>query len=204
MIENTQPTIENNQPTLGHRRPPVEIRKKKRLPKTLVIILVTLALAMAGAGVAGPAVAEHLDDLPGISETSTVVTTVEQALGVAGGSVTDIKNGRVIVSDDGTAFLAPVQASIGDQFNINLALINKSDQPLDLELDISVPKGLSVDVQGNDSATGVVQSNINTWIFTLAANEDNQTPDLTITVAIDDLTQPGNYVLDCVIEPVKF
>jgi len=61
-----------------------------------------------------------------------------------------------------------------------------------------------VDVQGNDGVTGVVRSDINSWIFTLAANEDNQTIDLIITVAIDDLTQPGNYVLDCVIEPVEF
>jgi len=192
--------IENSQPT-------VEIQKKRRLSKKFFIIMISLALAAVGAGVAAPAIAEKTDILKGISEegiTSTVVTTEEQALGVAGGSVTETQAGRVIVSDDGTAFKAPVQACTGDQFNINLALINKSDQPFDLELDISAPKGLSVDVQGNDGATGMVQSDINSWIFTLAADEDNEIPDLAIAVAIDDLTQPGNYILDCVIEPVKF
>jgi len=183
---------------------PAETRKKHRFPKKFFIIMIALALAAVGAGAAGPAIVEETDILSEEGITSTVATTVEQALGVAGGSVTEIKNGRVIVSDDGTAFKAPVQACIGDQFNVNLALINKSDQPFDLELDISAPKGLSVDVQGNDGVTGVVRSDINSWIFTLAANEDNQTTDLIVTVAIDDLTQPGNYVLDCVIEPVEF
>lgn len=206
MIENTQPTIENNQPTLEHRQPPVEIPKKRRLSKKFFITLMVV-LGVACATVANPAMANRAHTFTGTfreENASSVVATVEQALGVAGGSVTKIKNGRVIVSDDGTAFKAPVQACIGDQFKVNLALINNSDQPLDLELDISTPKGLSVDIQGNDGATGVVRSNINTWTFTLATNEDNQTPDLAITIAIDDLTQPGNYVLDCVIEPVRF
>ncbi len=194
-------------PTLGNDKPTTEIPRKHRLPKKFFIIMITLALAAVGIGAAGPAVAEHLDDLSGISEdgiTSTVVTTVEQALGVAGGSVTEIKNGRVIVNDDGTAFKAPVGASIGDQFKVNLALANNSNQPFDLELDIDTPEGFSVDVKGNDGVTDVVRTDINTFVFTLAASEDNENPDLAITVAIDDLTQPGNYTLDCTIEPVRF
>jgi len=166
-----------------------------------------VVLAMACATIASPAIADRVNtfsDMPRGDRTSSVVTTVEQALGVAGGSVTEIQNGRVIVNDDGTAFLAPVQACTGGQYTVNLALVNRSDSPLELQLDISTPEGFSVDVQGNDGATGVVRSNINTWAFTLAANEDNQTPDLAITVAVDDLTQPGNYVLDCAIEPLRF
>ena len=200
MIERTLPTLGNNEPT-------TEIPRKRRLPKSLVIILITLILSMAGIGVGAPALADHTDVLPGIpleDTASNIITTVEQALGIAGGSVTEIKNGRVIVNDDGTAFKAPVEACIGDQFNVNLALVNRSDRPLELQLDISAPEGFSVDVQGNDGTTGVVRTDINTFAFTLAANEDNENPDLAITVAIDDLTQPGNYVLDCAIEPVRF
>ena len=192
--------IENNQQ-------PVEIRRKLRLPKKFFIIMITLALASVGAGAAAPALAEKSDILKEISEegiTSTISATVEQALGVIGGSVTEASAGRVIVNDDFTAFKAPVEACIGDQFNVNLALVNRSEQPLELELKIDTPGGLTVDVQGNDGASGVVRTDVNSFAFTLAANEENETPDLAITIAIDDLAQPGNYVLDCVIEPVEF
>ena len=193
-------------PTLGNNKPTTEIPRKRRLPKKFFIIMITLALAAVGIGAAGPAVADRAHTFSGVSgegNASNIITTVEQALGIAGGSVTE-KNGRVIVNDDGTAFKAPVEASIGDQFKVNLALVNNSNQPFDLELDIDTPEGFSVDVQGNDGVTDVVRTDINTFVFTLAASEDNETPDLAITVAIDDLTQPGNYVLDFVIEPVKF
>ncbi len=208
MIESSRTPSEDTPPTTEEEiQPIIEPPQRKRLPRRFFIIMACLAIAAVGAGVAGPAVADNIDylvDTNGEGVAANVAATVEQALGVMGGSVTEADAGRVIVSDDGTAFKAPVQANIGDQFNVNLALVNKSDQPLDLEIAISTPSGLTATIQGNDGVSGVVQSDINSWMFTLAANEGNQTPDLAITIAVDDLTQPGNYVLDCVIEPVTF
>ena len=208
MIDNSRTPSEDTPPTAGEDiQPTIEPPQRKRLPRRFFIIMACLALAAVGAGVAGPAVADNIGqlvDTDGEGVAANVAATVEQALRVMGGSVTEADAGRVIVSDDGTAFKAPVQANIGDKFNVNLALVNKSDQPLDLQIDISTPSGLTATIQGNDGASGVVQSDINSWVFTLAANEGNQTPDLAITIAVDDLVQPGSYVLDCVIEPVTF
>jgi len=206
-IDSSRTPSEDTPPTTEEIQPAIETPQRKRLPRRFFIIMACLALAAVGAGAAGPAVADNvgqLMDSDGEGTAANVATTVEQALGVMGGSVTEADAGRVIVSDDGTAFKAPVQANIGDKFNINLALVNKSDQPLDLQIDIDTPGGLTATIQGNDGASGVVQSDINSWVFTLAANEGNETTDLAITIAVDDLIQPGNYVLDCVIEPVTF
>ena len=182
-------------------------KKKRRLSKPLIITLMAALAVMACATVMSPAVADRAHTFSGVSgeeNVSSIVTTVEQALGVVGGSVTEASVGRVIVSDDYTAFLAPVEACTGDQYTVRLALVNKSDQPLELELDISTPKGLSVDVQGRDGVTNVVRTDINSFAFTLAASEENETSDLAITVAVDDLIQPGNYTLNCSIEPLRF
>ena len=183
------------------------VKKKRRLSKPLIITLMAALAVMACATVMSPAVADRAYTFSGVSgeeNASSVVTTLEQALGITGGSVSEAHAGRVIVSKDSAVFKAPVQACIGDQFKVNLALVNRSELPLELELDINTPEGFSVDVQGNDGVSGVVRIDINTFVFTLAANEDNETPDLNITIAVGDLTHPGNYVLDCAIEPVRF
>jgi len=204
MLDNNRTPAEGVPPTTEEEiQPTIGAPQRKRLPRRFFIIMACLAAAAVGAGATGPVVADNIGQLVD-TDGEGIAATVEQALGVMGGSVTEADAGRVVVSDDGTAFKAPVQANIGDKFNVNLALVNKSDQPLDLQIDISTPSGLTAAIQGNDGASGVVQSDTNSWVFTLAANEDNQTPDLAITIAVDDLIQPGNYVLDCVIEPITF
>ncbi len=92
----------------------------------------------------------------------------------------------------------------GSQSTVHLVLVNRSDQPVDLSLNLDIPEGLSADVVGSDGVSGVVRTDINTWAFTLAAGEDDQHTDLSITLAVDDLIQPGSYALNCAIEPLKF
>jgi len=131
-------------------------------------------------------------------------TAVDQTLAVVGGSITGASAGRVIINDNGTAFTAPAEVGTGGQFTVNLPLGNRSDQPLEAQITISNTEGFSLDVKGRDGATGMVRIDTNTWAFKLAANENDQEADLAITVAVSDMTQPGNYLLECLIEPLKF
>jgi len=181
--------------------------KKRHTLRTSLIVLAAIVLTMAGAGAANGTAADVIEMVSGTSaegSSGQVNVTADQALGVTGGSVTEANTGRVIINDDGTAFKAPVEVSTGDQFTVNLALVNKSNNPLELQITISSPKGFSLDVESEDGATGAVRIDANTWAFRLDANENDQETDLAITVAVSDMTQPGYYVLDCVIEPLEF
>ena len=55
-------------------------------------------------------------------------------MGVVGGSV--------VTADDGTAFKAPAQVNTGDRFTINLALANRSENPLEAQIPTSGPSDL--------------------------------------------------------------
>jgi len=181
--------------------------KKRHTLRISLIALAAIGLTMAGAGAANGTAADVIEMVSGTSaegSSGQVNVTAEQALGVTGGSVTGANAGRVIVNDEGTAFKAPVEVSTGDQFTANLALVNKSNNPLELQITISSPKGFSLDVESEDGATVAVRIDANTWAFRLDANENDQEADLAITIAVSDMTQPGSYVLDCVIEPLEF
>jgi len=181
--------------------------KKRHTLRTCLIVLAAIVLTMVGAGAANGTAADVIEMVSGTSaegSSGQVNVTADQALGVTGGSVTEANTGRVIINDDGTAFKAPVEVSTGDQFTVNLALVNKSNNPLELQITISSPKGFSLDVESEDGATGAVRIDANTWAFRLDANENDQETDLAITVAVSTITQPGYYVLDCVIEPLEF
>ena len=181
--------------------------KKRHTLRLSLIALAAIVLTMAGAGAANGTAADVIEMVSGTSaegSSGQVNVTADQALGVTGGSVTEANTGRVIINDDGTAFKAPVEVSTGDQFTVNLALVNKSNNPLELQITISSPKGFSLDVESEDGATGAVRIDANTWAFRLDANENDQETDLAITVAVSTITQPGYYVLDCVIEPLEF
>ncbi len=157
---------------------------------------------MVGAGLAQEAIAGDVEIVPGA--TGEVRITASQALTVIGGSVTGADASRIIVSDDATNFMVPAEVYTGDQFTINLALGNKSESPMEAQVTISGPEGISVDVQGKDGVQGVVQTGLKSWVFRLDANESDDEPDLEITLAVSDLAQPGFYSLQCIIEPLAF
>ncbi len=147
---------------------------KKHSGRKFFIILATLLLVMASAGIAGQALAGDVQVVPVASTaggSGQVNVAADQALGVAGGSVTGANAGRVIVNDDGTAFKAPAQVCTGDRFTVDLALLNKSHKPLELQITISSPDGFSLEVSGKDGTAGVVRIDTNTWAFRLDANE---------------------------------
>ena len=181
--------------------------KKRHTLRISLIALAAIVLTMAGAGAANGTAADVIEKISGTSaegSSGQVNVTADQALGVTGGSVTGANAGRVIVNDEGTTFKAPVEVSTGDKFTVNLALVNKSNNPLEFQITISSPKDFSLDVESEDGATGAVRIDANTWAFRLGANEDDEETDLAITVAVSAITQPGYYVLDCVIEPLEF
>ena len=79
--------------------------RKRRLGGNSLIILANIVLVIMCAGLAGQAVVGNVKVVPGAA--GRVQVTSSQALTVIGGSVAEADAGRVIVNDDGTAFIAP-------------------------------------------------------------------------------------------------
>ena len=179
-------------------------RKRSHRGRNFLIILATLLLVMASAGIAGQAVAGDVENVPVAPQAGSAEINVKtkQALSVVGGSVTGA-NGYIFVNDDNTAFKAPAEVYTGDRFNINLAIGNSSQNPLDCQITVSSTEGFTLDVRGSNGASNVVRLGTDTWAFRLDANESDDVPDLTITVAVSTAT-PGNYNLGCVIEALTF
>ena len=178
----------------------------KRHPgRNLIIALVTTFLVMAGVGAAVQAAGGDVKVVPGVpgDGKAEVKVASSQALAVVAGSVAGAK-GRVFTNEDGTAFKAPAEVCTGDRYTINLALANRSNSPIDAQITVSSPEEFTVDVRGKNAAKGLVRTGPNTWAFGLDANESDEMPDLAIRVAVSDVAQPGNYGLQCVIEPLMF
>jgi hypothetical protein len=176
--------------------PPIITRiTKNRLNRKVYIILAAMALIMAGASVAGQTMASN--------PIGEMDITAGQAVTVISGSVTGVDGGRVIIDDDGFTFKAPAQVYTGDRFSINLALGNRSNCPLELEIRIEAPPGFSLDVRARDGASGAVRMGRDNWVVTLGAGEADEIEDLAITISVSDTIQPGFYNLGCVIEPLR-
>ena len=168
---------------------------KNHFNRKYALILLSLFLVMAGAGVASDAIAGDT--------TGELDITASQALTVIGGSVTGAEGGRVIVDEDGFAFKAPSQVYTGDRFSIELALGNRSNKPLELQTTIEAPPGFRVDVKTSDGASGAIRTGTDTWLLTICAGEADMEPDLSINISVSGAIQPGFYSLGCVIEPLR-
>jgi hypothetical protein len=169
---------------------------KRHLRRRVWVVLAAIVLTIASAGAAGQAMA---------GDTSgDIAINAGQALGVAGGTVSGASAGRVIVGDDGISFQAPVEVFTGDRFTVNLALVNRSQQPLDLQATMTAPSGFTLDIAAADGATGAVRLGPNSWAFTIDPAESDYEPDLAVTIAVSDVITPGFYNLECVIEPLTF
>lgn len=169
--------------------------KKIRFNRKFYSILVAIMLIMAGTGVAGQAMAGNaIGDMD---------ITASQALTVISGSVTGVDSGCVIVDDDGFSFKAPAQVYTGDRFSINLALGNRSNSPLELEIRIEATPGFSIDIRARDGASGAIRMGMDTWVVTIGAGEADEIEDLAVTISVSDTIQPGFYNLGCVIEPLR-
>lgn len=181
-----------------------ERRPRRHFSRRTFFVIAALAIIMVSAGVAGAATAGEMEVIP--DATGEVQVTTGQALAVVGGSITGAESGYVFVNDDQTAFKAPAQVYTGDRFTINLALDNKSQSPMDTQIAISAPEGMSLDVKGKDDVRDVVKVGADIWAFRLEAseNEADDEPDLIITIAIGCSVIPGSYGLKCVIEPLTF
>ncbi len=169
---------------------------KRHLRRRVFVILGAIVLMVASAGAAGQVMAGDT--------TGDIDINAGQALGVAGGTVSGASAGRVIVGDDGISFKAPVEVFTGDRFTVNLALVNQSQQPLDLQARMTAPSGFTLDIVATDGATGAVRMDANTWAFTIDPAESDYEPDLAVTIAVSDVIAPGFYNIECVIEPLTF
>lgn len=173
----------------------------------LLTVVAMVVCIMTAAGLASHAVAGDVTTVPlspAMAASGAVDVAANSSLSVIGGSVVGAEAGTVIASEDGTSFKAPAQVSTGDQFAVHLTLANKSQSRLDAEITISAPEGLTMSLRGMDGAHGVVQTGPNTWVFSLDGNENDEEPDLAVTVAVGDVVAPGFYGLKCSIEPLGF
>ncbi len=169
---------------------------KRHLRRRFYVVLAAIVLTIVSAGVAGQAMAD--------TAGGDVNINADQTLGVASGTVGSASGGRVIISDDGASFKAPVECFTGDQFTINLALVNRSQQPLDLQVKMTAPAGFTLAMTASDGANGAVRMGPDTWALTLDPNENDYETDLTIVIAVSDVIAPGFYDLGCIIEPLTF
>jgi len=172
-------------------------REKKEISRKLqaaVVVALAILMVLAGAGIAAAEAA--------ISGESSVA--IDQALYIIDGKVIGASRGTFHIEDHGTAFRTAAEVFVGDSYKVDIALGNRSQQALYGEIAIEAPEGFSFEVEGKDGATDVVRTGENTWTFTLAAGEEDTTPDLTITVAISDTIKPGAYTPKVSITQVAY
>ena len=182
--------------------------RKRFLDKRFLIPVITI-LVMLGAGLTGQAVAGNLSDIkvpvaPGTGVIGEADVTTSQALTIIDGSVTGANAGRVIINDDNTAFIAPAEVYTGDRFAINLALGNDSENPVEAQITVLTPDGISVKVKGSDDVSGVVRCGPDSWALRMKANQGNEDADLIVIVSVSDVIPAGDYTIRCTIEPITF
>lgn len=174
--------------------------KVKILGKTLPAWAIVVALIVASAGAATGVV------LTG-SVTGVVTLTASQSLLVlqnAGTNITGADAWLITIEDDETAFQAAAEINTGDDYTINLALANESDDELTGELTLIGPDGITLNADADgagDMINDVVRTGPFTWKFRLAAGT-NVSTDLIIDVALADDMPPGFYALDGSIKQV--
>lgn len=149
-------------------------------PRWLMVagLLVTVSGAAAGIVLSGQVTGQ----IPVTVSQALLVETVQ----VVGG---DVSQG--FRSDDGTSFSAAVELNTGDKFEVQLALVNASDEALVGEIILDFPPGVSLKASSADGVSRIVRTGLGTWLFDLAANHSNTLEDMTITIALADDISPG-------------
>lgn len=167
---------------------------RRRLSQRFQVVMVAgLAILMVLAG-AGMAAAEA-------AVTGESTAAVNQALYIIDGKVIGASRGMFQIEDHGTAFRTAAEVFVGDSYKVSIALGNRSAQIVTGEISIEAPEGFGFEIEGRDGVTGVTRTGENTWAFTLAAGEEDETPDLIITVSLSDTIKPGAYTPKVTITP---
>lgn len=183
--------------------------KVRILGRTLPAWMVGMVLILATSGAAtGVVLAGNV--------TGAVTATASQSLLILQNSGTYISGANkslITVNDSGTGFHAAAEIHTGDEFKVHLALSNGSNQPLNGELTLTAPDGITLSADGMSASStppgdmdgDVVRTGPFTWIYRLnpdAIGHPTST-DLVITVAMADDLPPGFYSIDGTLKQVQ-
>lgn len=150
--------------------------------------------AVAGltvAAMAGQAVGPVLSGA--ISGSSAVVVVQTLLVNPTSSNNTVSGDGVVTVNDEGTSLTAAVGTLVGEGKTIRLVLDNQSSKIVNGIVELHVPMGLDVEVNGYDDVSALAQLNRNSYLFKVGT-ANGPAADIAIEVESKDDAAPGFYI----------
>ena len=100
------------------------------------------------------------------------------------------------VNDEGTGFTVAVETDMGQETAVGFDLYNDSGQTANAMLQLNVPAGIDVELNGNDGVTEA-QLGPNTWLLTIPDDTAHPAPDgfMDLIISSKDNAAPGFYTI---------
>ncbi len=168
------------------------------------IAVAGLAIAAVAGQAVGPVLTGSVSGSAGVVVSQTVVLSAaptneaaNAAFAFKGGTVaiTAADDFAATVNDEGTLFSVALETQVGQNQVVNLALDNLSGKTANFILELSVPAGIDVEVDGVSQASNLARLNRNTWLGTVTAAATNTTVDVNILVESKDDAAPSFYTI---------
>ncbi len=163
------------------------------LPVWSVAVAGLMVAAAAGQAV-GPVLSGSVTGSVGMVVEQAITLDTAVALGSNPAATGD--DSATTRNDEGTEFTAAIELNVGERETVGLILKNDSAADGSALLELNVPKGVDVEVEG---AADILESQLsrNTWLLVVQSDaiDAGAAETLTITIEPKDGVAPGFYTI---------